>query len=141
MFPKPFFLHQILGLPIGKKGNFQISEWVMNNDDFLREFISGFFDAEGSIYIDKFQKVGICLTNSNLSFLTTIRLLLQSRFGIEFGSFYRKHNQNAFEIKTRSKEVILRFCQKIGFRHPYKLEKMEECLGHLKNVRSRKHII
>ena len=73
------FLHQILGMPLGKKGNFQIPEWILSKEEFLNAFISGFFDAEGSIFMDKFNKAGICLTNSNYQFLTSIRTLLRER--------------------------------------------------------------
>ncbi len=136
------FLHQILKMPLGRKGNFDVPDWVLKNREFLRAFISGFFDAEGSIFLDKFGKVSICLTNSNRSFLVQIQELLKIQFGIEFYPIYQKHNQNnGFEMKIRAKEIILRFCKEIGFRHPYKIEKMQECLKRLETVHSRKHLI
>ncbi len=127
-------------MPLGRKGNFDVPDWVLQKRDFLRAFISGFFDAEGSIFIDKFKKPGICLTNTNYQFLVQIRELLSNYFQVNFGPIFRKHRQDAFEMKIRAKEVILLFCSEIGFRHPHKIEKMNECVRKLENTIARKHI-
>jgi DNA-binding transcriptional regulator WhiA len=134
------FFHQILKVPIGKKGYFHVPEWILQKKEFLKEFISGFFDAEGSIFVDKRNKAGITLTNSNYQFLFTMRTLLTNNFGIEFGQIYAKNKQDVFEMKTQAKEIILRFCDEIGFRHPHKIEKMQECIKQLEKIHSRKHI-
>lgn len=134
------FMHRILGMPLGSKGNFKIPGWVMRKRNFVRAFISGFFDAEGSIFIDCLGKTCICLTNSNYEVLFSIHTILKKEFGIQFGQIYRKNKQNAFEMKARAKEAILRFCAEIGFRHPNKIQKMQEVMGRLRDVHVRKRV-
>jgi hypothetical protein len=131
------FFNQILGLPAGRKEDFSIPEWVLLDNVFLKEFISGFFDAEGSIFISKPDRVSITLTNSNYQILQKIQNLLWTCFGIAFGKIYKKQNIDVFEMKTSAKEVILRFCDKIGFRHPHKIEKMKEGIALLEQKYAR----
>jgi len=131
------FFNQVLRLPAGRKGNFSIPAWIFSEEKYIKEFISGFFDAEGSIFISKPERVSITLTNSNYWILHKIRDLLWTRFEIAFGKIYKKHKINVFEMKTSAKEVILRFCGEIEFRHPHKIEKMKEGLALLEQKHAR----
>lgn len=132
------FLHQILGLPIGRKFFFKISEWVLANKIFIKEFICGFFDAEGSIFAYKRNGAAICLTNTNFDFLLSIKQLLKQNFGITFGVIYKKANQDAFEMKISSKAAIISFAKEIGFRHLNKVQVLQKVLALLQNVRPRR---
>ncbi len=131
------FMHQVLKMPMGRKGTFSIPPWTLQDNHLLKSFISGFFDAEGSIFISNGRKANIALTNTNYPVLSQIRTLLAERFGIFFGKIYKKHKIEVFEMRTSAKDIIMKFCNDIGFRHPNKIEKARDCLTLLDAINSR----
>lgn len=131
------FLYQVLKMPMGRKGAFLIPEWILQDKHLLKSFISGFFDAEGSIFISNGRKANIALTNTNYLVLNHIRTLLAEQFGIFFGKIYKKHKIEVFEMRTNAKEIIIKFCKDIGFKHPHKQEKVKECLALLEKIHAR----
>ncbi len=42
-----------LGVPVGRKRELQIPQWIRSNRDFLKGFIRGFVDTDGSVFCGK----------------------------------------------------------------------------------------
>ncbi len=131
-----------IGFPSGNRTDkeFLMPNWIMTGSEEIRSnFLSGFFDAEGSVYpgenktrwrlcINQHKKIEIA--NSGLGFMNQLRELL-SYFNIESASVgiqkgkVRKDGTKTvrlfFEVKKRSLENFYRF---VGFENPYKQEKL-----------------
>ena len=137
-----FFYH--LGMPNGNKTDqkFLIPGWILDGTDKIKSaFVSGFYDAEGSIYssiwnnkvrwrlyINQHKKESI--KESGLNFMNQIKQLLSS-FNITTSptriqkARSRKDGTKIirlyFEIK---KDSINKFYKYVGFKNPYKQKRL-----------------
>jgi DNA-binding transcriptional regulator WhiA len=115
------FLQYVLKLQIGKKQTERIPDYIHEDLELLRHFIRGFFDAEGYIYYDKYnKKVRLGVTNSNMPLLHEMKDNLLNAFNIRILGPYKKHKQECWDLKIFKICDIKEFIAKIGFNHPRK---------------------
>lgn len=129
-----------LGICHGAKN---ISDKVLSQSSiFIKNMISGLFDADGSVIIQKAPNGinrGIVLTQSDKRMLQVVQNILLS-FGI-VSTIYRKSEKDVlssfpkgvFRCKQSwslriSRESFATFVEKIGFKHPEKREKSMSAL-------------
>jgi len=68
--------NKILGVPVGKKGEIPINDFVINNEEFAKAAVRGAFDAEGSIGNYGSRRVTIS-SNSKL-WLEKLKIMLDN---------------------------------------------------------------
>lgn len=117
------FFNTVLNIPKGKRTKLEIPGWIFENKEFLRNFIAGFFDAEGCISLGKDKKFKLGMVNKDRQFLEELRDLIKQNFNVNFPSPYKKFNQDCWEMRTGSKINIKNFIKEINIRHPDKLIK------------------
>lgn len=130
-----WFLNKKLGIPMGKKNVISIPEWVLANDKFLNNFLSGFFDAEGDVSKTtnrivngkKYYKIRFQLTQKDRTVLARIKEILEKKYRID-SSIHKKWKQEAFVLKFGGKKSSLIFQEKINFRNPTKRNKLNVLL-------------
>lgn len=115
------FFRYVLKLHMGKRQREKIPAYISENAAYLRYFIRGFFDAEGYIYFDKYnKKIRIGLTNSSKPLLLELKNTIRNEFRIPIMGPYKKHRQNCWDLKIFRGCDIKAFMSKIGFNHPHK---------------------
>lgn len=120
------FLRYVLKLHMGKKRAEKIPAYISQNIERLRYFIQGFFDAEGYIYFDKYnRKVRIGVTNSSKPLLHELKNAIRNVFRIPIMGPYKKHEQDCWDLKIFKACDIKAFMSKIGFNHPHKKDFLE----------------
>lgn len=85
------FLNKICGMPYGKKkGKLHVSKIISDSTNTIKQnFIAGFFDADGYIYV---KNKDIAISQGDKGILEEIALLLQS-IGIETRKIYTQHKE------------------------------------------------
>lgn len=69
-----FFLHKEYGLPLGsKKGKLKIPVKLKNNESFLKAYIRGLFDTDGSVYIRREKDLVIEIISADKNHLKEIK--------------------------------------------------------------------
>lgn len=133
-----WFLHKKLELQMGRKRDICIPEWILKSDNFLANFLSGFFDAEGDVskttnrrYKDKmYYLIKIQLTQKEKNILLEIKEILRKHFAINC-DINKKWNQDAFILRILSKKSITTFRAKIDFRNRIKKEKLNNLMSEI----------
>jgi len=123
------FLNKVFGINRGEKANLKMPGIIKNNKELLRVYISGLFDADGTLpkNILTVKQMFIDITMKDKEFVEEIRdcLLL---YGIETLKMYERiakspHSgvpSSTFELRIRRKEMLFQFLSEIGFQHPNK---------------------
>lgn len=127
-----WFLNKKLELPIGKRETIKIPSWILVNNEFISNFLSGFFDAEGDVsknlnktrHGKKFYKIRIQLTQKDKNILLGIKYILLKKYMIK-SCIFKKHKQDAYILKIDARNAINVFKEKINFKNPKKKEKLE----------------
>ena len=130
-----WFLNKKLWLPIGRRDSIKIPGWILKNKDFLNNFLSGFFDAEGDVGRTinrvargrRYHKIRIQLTQKDRSILYEIKNILKNSYMIS-SCIYKKHKQDAYTLKIDARNAINIFKEKIDFRNPKKKEKFNRLI-------------
>lgn len=119
------------GLKKGDKirNNITIPDWIKKNNDFLKRFIRGLFDTDGSVYeLDNrnSKRIQFSLTNRNIDLLKDTReaLLELDIFCSEISNIENKNG--SARIYISSEEDLNKFCKEIGFHNPKHLNKIKE---------------
>ncbi len=127
-----WFLNKKLELPIGRRKIIKIPQWILANENFISNFLSGFFDAESDVSKTtncivkgkRYYKIRIQLTQKDKNILNEIQKILKNKYDIK-SCIFKKHKQEAFILKIDARKPIKIFKEKINFRHPKKREKLE----------------
>ncbi|MEK6943015.1 MAG: LAGLIDADG family homing endonuclease [Nanoarchaeota archaeon] len=122
-----WFMNKKMGLPIGRKHHIAIPEWILKNEKFLANFISGFFDAEADISKTTnhaYKIIRIQFTQKDKFVIDNLKELLYSVFDIR-SVVSKKWNQNAYQLHVLGKKNAVKFKEKIDFRNVIKRQKLE----------------
>ncbi len=132
------FLSRAFGIPKGKKGNWDVPHLVLSNDELMRYFLAGLFDADG--YVDP-NGPSIVLTTKSESAARKVWYALQ-RLGI-ISTVTRVKNKGfkegyVFRVTISGVEDLRKFRSLIPLRHSRKRAKLEEILTEKKAYRGRR---
>lgn len=132
-------LSRIFGIPKGRKSEtWDVPDVVLSNDELMRYFIAGLFDADG--YVDE-SGPSIILTTKSENVARKIWYALQ-RLGI-ISTVSRVKNRGfkkgeIFRITISGVEDLTKFAKFIPLRHSRKRAKLMEILNTKKAYRGRK---
>lgn len=131
-------LSRIFGIPRGRKSMWDIPEVVLSNDDLMRYFIAGLFDADG--YVDE-NGPSIVLVTKSETVARKIWYVLQ-RLGI-ISTVSRVKSRGfkegeLFRVIISGVEDLAKFAKFIPLRHSRKRAKLMEILRTKKPYRGRR---
>jgi len=102
------------------------------------QYISGFFDADGSISLcknsknDKYKSIKIDFTNTYLTVLEEIQKYLLNNYGIKSHiskKTIKKENHNiGYSLSCNSNQTCLKLCRLLESHHPKKLHRINTIL-------------
>lgn len=131
------FIHNCFGINRGVKNELRIPKLMFANKELLKIYISGLYDADGTLpkHPDKVVQFFLDITMKDKIFMQEIKDVLKS-FGIETLKLYERvanyptgvGSSSAWEIRIRRRAEMLKFLQIIGFRHPDKLRRQKELI-------------
>lgn len=105
---------------VSNKVRFQASipEWILTNREYMKNFIRGFFDTDGSIYKLKF---GVQMNFCNRSFplLNSARIML-----LELG--YHPSKISSYKIYLTKKPELIRYMREVGFSNTKHFERAKQ---------------
>ncbi|WP_297489098.1 ATPase, T2SS/T4P/T4SS family [Thermococcus sp.] len=132
------FLVRAFGIPNGKKGNWDVPHLILSNDELVRHFLAGLFDADG--YVDP-SGPSIVLTTKSENAARKVWYALQ-RLGI-ISTVTRIKNKGfkegyIFRVTISGVEDLRKFRSLIPLRHSRKRAKLEEILTEKKAYRGRR---
>ena len=132
------FLSRAFGIPKGKKGNWDVPHLVLSNDELMRYFLAGLFDADG--YVDP-NGPSIVLTTKSESAARKVWYALQ-RLGI-ISTVTRVKNKGfkegyVFRVTISGVEDLRKFRSLIPLRHSRKRAKLDEILAEKRSYRGRR---
>lgn len=125
-----WFLNTKLNLPIGKRDKIEIPKWIFYKKEFLANFISGFFDADGDVNNTSnhsYKIIRIQLTQKDKEILLQLKDLLYKAFVIK-SNISKKWKQNAWMLHIWGKNNANIFNREIGFRNIIKNKKLKQIL-------------
>ncbi|NJE02038.1 ATPase, T2SS/T4P/T4SS family [Thermococcus sp. JdF3] len=122
------FLHRAFGIPKGRKENLDVPDLVLSNDELLRYFIAGLFDADG--YVDE-NGPAVILTTKSENLARKVWYALQ-RLGI-ISTVSRVRNKGykegvTFRVTVRGVDDLIRFNRSVPLRHSRKKARLEELI-------------
>jgi len=122
------FLHRAFRIPKGRKENLDVPDLVLSNDELLRYFIAGLFDADG--YVDE-NGPAIILTTKSENLARKVWYALQ-RLGI-ISTVSRVRNKGykegvIFRVAVRGVGDLIRFNRLVPLRHSMKKARLEELI-------------
>ncbi|WP_048150524.1 ATPase, T2SS/T4P/T4SS family [Palaeococcus ferrophilus] len=132
-------LSRIFNVPRGKKSSvWDVPDVVLSNDDLMRYFLAGLFDADG--YVDE-SGPAVVLTTRSESAARKVWYALQ-RLGI-ISTVSRVRNRGfkegmIFRVTISGVEDLGKFYRLIPLRHSRKIEKLEKILKEKKAWRGRR---
>lgn len=106
----------------------ELPRWIFRKKYFL-SFLAGFFDAEGSIWLNESSIFGfeVSVTNSDSDLLETLRTKLH-RLGFPF--HLSKNRENAvWHLRMWDQAKVKELLQSLPLRHPEKVSKARIALG------------
>lgn len=126
-----WFLNNQLGLPIGKRNKIEVPKWIFYQKEFLANFISGFFDADGDVgktSNHSYKIVRIQLTQKDKEILLKLKYLLYNNFSIK-SNISKKWKQNAWVLHIWGRKNAIIFKEKIDFKNNIKKQKLKQILS------------
>ena len=125
----------VLGLPLGKKINFSIPEEIIQNEELSRNFLRGYFDTDGCLYLE--NKRGkpyprIEMASISGEFVNQLEYIL---IGLGFRVSHYKENRskqgwfNLHRIIIRGDKMALKWFNEIkpaNQKHVRKFEKLKK---------------
>lgn len=125
---KIFLFLESIGMPKGKKKNLSIPLWIKYDSAYLKAFIRGVYDTDGSIILRKRKQNSVSLKMKSKVLVNEIKEALEQNdyfiaHNIEKRDDERGFSSTTYCIRINRKEMIKRFMQEIGSSNPYKLKK------------------
>lgn len=102
-------------------------------------YVTGFFDADGSIFIRGNKRVGLSFTNGHLETLTRIRKFLKLEHLKIRAHFPTKGTKTAYLLAVGDHERVLAIAKKMIKYSVTKKHRLLEVISHIKNKKWRKH--
>ena len=137
---RPFaeFLHRAFGIPKGRKESLDVPDLVLSNDELLRHFIAGLFDADA--YVDE-KGPAVILTTRSENLARKVWYALQ-RLGI-ISTVSRVKNRGyregiIFRVTIRGVDDLIKFHRHIPLRHSRKRAKLEELIRRYRTYRGKR---
>ncbi|WP_456422287.1 ATPase, T2SS/T4P/T4SS family [Thermococcus sp.] len=132
------FLHRAFGIPKGRKEKIDMPDLVLSNDDLLRYFIAGLFDADG--YVDE-KGPAVILTTKSENLARKVWYALQ-RLGI-VSTVSRVKNRGykegvIFRVTVRGVDDLIRFNRSVPLMHSRKKAKLEELIRKYRAYRGKR---
>lgn len=114
------FFHEELDFPFGKKTEIKIARKIIENQEFLKYVLRGFFDTDGCIYFTK--------NNSKIRYYPIIelsthssKLLYQLKNELEKLDFFIRISHFKDSVKLHGKKNVIKWMKEIGSSNPHKL--------------------
>ena len=102
---------------------------IMDNPGFLKRFIRGLFDTDGTIFLS--NKKGspnyptLEIASSNIKLVNDLH---SSLCGFGFRAHKRKTTKNGYKVSVYGRKMIMKWNSLIGSSNPYKRTRMEDIL-------------
>jgi len=108
-----------MGLVSNKvKNQLGVPRWIFNNPDFMKGFIRGFFDTDGSVYKLRWgNQISFC--NHSLRLLKDTRNILQ-----QLG--FLPSRISIYNMYLTRRQNLVKFYNEIGSNNPKKLKRLED---------------
>lgn len=117
------FFNKVFEVPIGrKKGKLHIPH-VIKHSKYIKDFICGFYDAEGHFYHNSKYGYRISLSQNDKSILEEIKAVLKS-FGIKVTKI-RENRKGYYELIIGRKKEFIKFVTIFASRHPDKIRRIK----------------
>ncbi|MDV3103793.1 ATPase, T2SS/T4P/T4SS family [Thermococcus waiotapuensis] len=129
------FLSRAFGIPLGKRDNWDVPHLILSNDELMRYFLAGLFDADGNVDPNG---PSIVLTTKSENAARKVWYALQ-RLGI-ISTVTRVKNKegNIFRVTISGIEDLRKFRSLIPLRHSRKRAKLDEILTEKRAYRDRR---
>lgn len=125
------FKNKIIGLPLGKKTNIVVPK-VINNKKLFRSFLRGFFDTDGSVYIENkrgksYPRIEMKTTSKSLC-LQIVKFLKKDSINVTHYEYKRKEKNwnNLYSIMIRGFPSVTEWIKKISSNNPKHIEKLKK---------------
>jgi len=124
-----------LGLPKGKKIDFSIPESIINNLEFCKHFLRGFFDTDGCLYIE--NKNGkpyprIEITSISINFSKQLKEIL-IKLGFKLSLYTEKRKKHGWKdlhrIIIRGNKMANKWFSEINPKNPKHIKKFIKING------------
>ena len=123
------FMNMVFKINKGEKNSLSIPALIKQDEQLLRHYLSGLFDADGTLPKEpkKAKQLFIDITMKDKGLIEEIKESLQTS-GIETLKTYERHAKypnsdvisRTYELRIRRKAMLLKFLQEISFYHPNK---------------------
>ena len=134
------FLSEVFGINKGVKKDLKVPRILFENEELLRNYVSGLYDADGTLPKNpaKAKQLFLDITMKDKQFIEEIQCILGS-FGITSLKLYERRTHSfvgnpdspSWEIQIRRKKEIQHFLERIGFKHPDKSRRAIEVMAML----------
>ena len=122
---------RVLGLPLGKKLDFEIPKEIIKEDELCRCFLRGFFDTDGCIYLEK-KNEGLYPRVEFSSISKTFTKQLESillRLGFRFYCYGLDRSKSGwkdiYRIIIRGKPMAMKWFREIKPKNPKHIKKFK----------------
>lgn len=92
------------------KSQIDVPSWIFLKDSYMKSFLRGFFDTDGSVYKIRFG-VQMCFCNRSLPLINSTRKIL-----LELG--YHPSNVSGYNLYLTRRPDLLKYLSEIGFGNP-----------------------
>jgi intein/homing endonuclease len=120
---------QYLGLPLGKKIEFTIPEEIFQNDKLSRNFLRGYFDTDGCLYLEKkneklYPRVEVSTISKKFS-KQLVEILSRLGFSFHYYKLNRKSLgwKDIYRIIIRGKPMTIKWFKEIKPKNPKHIKK------------------
>ncbi len=124
------FLIDVVGMKSGAikcESGFPIP--IMSNETFLKSFIRGLFDTDGTVFVsDKKGSPNYPTLEIASSSISLVNDLHKSLCKLGFRAKKRKTTKNGYKVSVYGKKMIAFWHDTIGSSNPYKRARMEDIL-------------
>ncbi len=130
------FKHEIIGLPLGNKGDLTIPEIMINDKKFAASCLRGIFDTDGCVYLEPkpsglYPRIEISSTSKLL--IDQIKYLLDNILKIDSSVWIsRKENgkwKNVNRISVRGRKNAYEWIKLIGSSNPKHKRKLNKIIS------------
>lgn len=123
------------GLPLGKKENIKIPEWIKKNKQFQKACLRGIFDTDGTLYIEtKYNKPYPRIQISSISeplIEDIYSILIDFEFKVSKWkeTFKNKNWKPRYVIALRGYKQLQKWMKEIGSNNPKNLIKLKKLVS------------
>jgi len=125
------YKNKVLGLPLGKKLDFEIPKEIANDDELAKSFLRGYFDTDGCLYLEnKYGRPYPRVEFSSISKTFTKQLeSILLRLGFRFYYYKLDRSKSSWEdiyrIITRGKPMTKKWFSEIKPKNPKHIRKFK----------------